>query len=363
VLIFDGDFPMGPIALDLRRNLTLPIDEVRRRDRHPEDVAMASLPEMRRAGIAGALMKIASDMQREGATIKGDNPTHRTYAIGRGQTAYYEALELAGEIRVLRTSGEFRAHMRDWEAATDRRSLPVGAVLGLEGADSVVAPAQLEEWWDAGFRVLSLGHYGVSPYAHGTGTGTDGGLLPRGPELLREMDRLGMILDVTHTSDASVREALAIFQGPLLASHSNARAICPGERQLPDDLLQAVIDRDGVVGASMDTWMLYPRGNVDWGTDHWPNNRTVFAREDVTLGDLVDHMDYVCQMAGDSLHAGIGGDTDGQGGRECAPLEIDTVADYQLVADILRGRGYTEPDVENLMYRNWQRLFERALPS
>jgi len=365
MLIFDGDFPMAPISMDLRRDVTLPIEELRRRDKDPENIAMASLPEMRKAGMAAAILKVASDMQREGKTIKGANPPHRTYAIGKGQIAYYHALEAAGEIKILRTRGDVKTLIAEWEAAGDggRSKLPVGALLGLEGADSVVNPEQLGEWWDDGIRVLSIGHYGVSPYGHGTGTGTEGGLLERGPALMREMDRLGMALDVTHTSDASVREALAVFKGPLLATHSNMRAICHGERQLPDDLVKAVIDRDGVIGASMDTWMLFHPGAPDWGTDEWPNNRKYFARDEVTLEDLADHIEYVTKMAGNSRHAAIGGDTDGQGGRECAPRDVDTIVDYHRLEGILRKRGWAEPDIENVMWRNWVRFFERVLPA
>jgi membrane dipeptidase len=369
MLIFDGDYPMAPIALDFRRDLTQPIEEVRRREATKGNIGFCSLPEMRKAGIAAAIMKICSDMQRETNSIRGTNTPERTYALGRGQLAYYELLERWGEIRVLRTREDFSAHLAEWEAvagpshpAEARAALPVGAVLGLEGADSVVSPDTLSEWWDGGVRVVSLGHYGWSPYAGGTGTGTVAGLLERGPDFLREMDRLGMLLDVTHTSDRAVRDALSIFSGPLLATHSNVRALTPGERQAPDDIIRAVIERDGVMGASMDCFMIHPRLNVDWGQDTWPNVRDVYAREDVSLEMLANHIDYVCQLAGDALHAGIGGDTDGQGGIDNAPIEIDTVDDYNRLADIFRSRGYSEPDVENLMYRNWVRLFERTLP-
>ena len=136
-----------------------------------------------------------------------------------------------------------------------------------------------------------------------------------------------------HASDQSARQALELFSGPILASHQNCRALVPGERQFPDDLLKAVIQRGGVIGASMDTWMLYKPG-IDWG-GKIPPRRSVFPREEITLNDLADHIDYVCQLSGNALHAGIGGDTDGQGGCEGAPLEIDTVADYQKLADVL----------------------------
>ena len=366
MLIFDGDYPMAPLAMRLRRDVTQPLDELRRRDRDHENIALASIPEMRRAGMAVAILKVVSDMEREGNTIKGYNAPHRLYGTGKGQIAYYNALERMGELRIIRTREDLREHMAQWEAAQDdegkRATLPAGAILGLEGADSVTEPDELKEWWADGIRLISIGHYGMSPYGGGTGVGTEVGLLERGPAFLREMDRLGMLLDVTHTSDRSVREALAIFRGPLLATHSNVRALCRGERQLPDDLLQAVIDRDGVVGASMDTWMIWPQGAPDWGTDDWPNNRRYFPREAVTLAHLVDHMEYVNRMAGDALHSGIGGDTDGQGGRECAPADVDTIVDYLKIADILRSRGYSESDVENIMWRNWVRLFDRGLP-
>jgi membrane dipeptidase len=367
VLIFDGDFPMAPISMQLRRDVTQPLEELRRRDRDYENIALASLPEMRKAGMAVAILKVVSDMEREGKTITGYNAPHRLYALGKGQIGYYVALERMGELRIIRTRDDLREHMAQWEAAMDdeaaRAKLPVGAILGLEGADSVTQPSELGEWWDDGIRLLSIGHYGMSPYGGGTGVGTDVGLLERGPDLLREMDRLGMLLDVTHTSDRSVREALAIFTGPLLATHSNIRALCRGERQLPDDIVAEVIRRDGVIGASMDTWMIWPQGAPDWGTDAWPNNRKSFPRAAVTLADLVEHMEYVNRMAGDCLHSGIGGDTDGQGGVECAPADVDTVADYHRIEGILRARGRSEADIENIMWRNWIRLFDRALPA
>jgi membrane dipeptidase len=82
-----------------------------------------------------------------------------------------------------------------------------------------------------------------------------------------------------------------------------------------------------------------------------------------SLNDFVDHVDRVCQLAGHSRSAAIGADTDGQGGRAGAPREIDTVADYQKLAGVLAARGFAREDVENVMYRNWLRLFEKALPA
>ena len=248
--------------------------------------------------------------------------------------------------------------MKTWLEATAFDDLPVGMVLGMEAADPITWPKQVHEWYENGLRVISLSHYGVSRYSHGTGTGTDGGLMPGAKELLREMDSLGMVLDVSHTSDESVRQELDIFTGPVLASHQNCRALCPGERQFPDHQLKRIIERGAVIGHSMDTYMIWPH-EIDWADI--PPKRP-FELGEVTLEDYANHIDHICQLAGNSLHTAIGGDTDGQGGADGAPFEIDTVADYQKIADVLDRRGYKQEDIENVMYRNWQRFFESSLP-
>ena len=230
----------------------------------------------------------------------------------------------------------------------------------MEGADPILEPQQVDEWWSEGVRVVSLTHYGPSMYAHGTGT--EGGLMPPACDLLREMESCGMLLDMTHIADRSFWEALDIYSGPILASHQNCRALAPGMRQFTDQQINAVIERGGVIGASMDTWMLRETQEVDWADTGSYVRRDYFPREAVTLKHLANHVDHVCQLAGNAQHAGIGGDTDGQGGVDGAPFEIDTVADYQKLAPILEGRGYSPDDIANVMYRNWQRFYERALP-
>lgn len=366
MLIIDGDYPMAYGAVDLDRDLTRPIEEVRgatgRRsliDGWPDEETMASLPEMRQGRIAAALVKIVARIRRPQSTIWGYRTGHGAYAAAQAQLAYYRVLDSVGEGRILTTGSQFAAHVREWGAATEFEGLPVGFVLGMEGADPILWPEQVHEWWEAGLRAINLSHYGISTYSHGTGTGTEGGLFPPAKALLREMEALGIILDITHVSDRSVREALDLFGGPVMASHQNCRAITPGERQQPDDILRQVIARDGVIGHSMDTWMLY-RGGVDWA--NIPSRREVFPREAVTLDDLVDHIDHVSQLAGNARHSAIGGDTDGQGGRDGAPYEIDTVADYQKLAAVLDRRGYSQADIERIMFRNWQRFYERSLP-
>ena len=368
MLIIDGDYPMAHGAINMNRDLTLSIDKVRESEPWhirtvdaPDEGTMASLPEMRRGKIAAALVKMVACIKRD-VHPHGEYPTDElSYAAANGQLAYYRILESKGETRILENKRDFKEHMLTWEEATEHDDLAVGMVLGMEGSDPILWPEQAHEWWEKGLRVASLSHYGVSRYSHGTATGTGGGLLGGAKDLLKEMESIGMILDLSHTSDESVRQELEIYSGPILASHQNCRALVPGERQFPDEQLKAIIERGGVIGTSMDTWMLY-RGGLDWSNKDIPEPWTVFPREAVTLEDFVDHIDHVCQLAGNSRHAAIGGDTDGQGGRLEAPFEIDTVADYQKVGEILGRRGYSHNDTENVMYRNWQRFFETCLP-
>ena len=124
----------------------------------------------------------------------------------------------------------------------------------MEGADTIVAPEQARLWWDDGLRMVGLAHYGPNAYAFGTGSA--GPLTAKGRELLRGIDELGMMLDVSHLTDESFDEALDRFQGPVLASHSNCRAQVPGDRQLDDTMIQRMIERDGVIEVVMDAWML-----------------------------------------------------------------------------------------------------------
>ena len=368
MLIIDGDYPMSYSAIDLNRNLTRKLAEVRAAEpdrfavpSNRDSETLATLPEMRLGGVAVALVKVTARIYREENSLWGYRSPEVAYAIAQGHLNYYRILEGRGEARILGTRSSLSDHLNRWLEADDREHLPVGFILGMEGADPILWPEQLDDWWKSGIRVISLSHYGVSTYCHGTGTGTTGGLLPPARRLLRKMEQLGVVLDVTHAADESVRQALELYSGPVLASHQNCRALAPGERQFPDELLQKVIERDGVIGVCMDNRMLYRQG-LDWSAKVFPPCRELFTREAVTLEDFVNHIDHICQLAGNANHAAIGGDTDGQGGREAAPLEIDSVADYVKLADTLERRGYTREDIEKVMYRNWRDFFEKFLP-
>ena len=132
---------------------------------------------------------------------------------------------------------------------------------------------------------------------------------------------------------------------------------------MTDELLKRAIERGAVIGASMDTWMLTRNVERDWSNKTPQSRSDLFNPEDVTLEDVADHIEHVCELAGNTLHASIGGDTDGQGGAIGAPHDVDTVADYQNMTQVLGERGWNSDDIENIMWRNWKRYFEEFLPN
>jgi len=184
------------------------------------------------------------------------------------------------------------------------------------------------------------------------GTGDDGPLTPAGIQLLKEFEQLGMILDATHLSDTSFFQALDIFPGPVLASHNNCRALVPDGRQFSDEQIRLLIERDAVIGVALDAWMLAPG---------WVRGRT--SREVVRLDALADHIDHLCQLAGNTRHAAIGSDLDGGFGTEQTPLGMDRISDLQVLEEILTRRGYPGEAIDAIFHGNWLRFFLKNLPA
>lgn len=354
VLIFDAHLDLAWNALDWNRDLRRPVSEIRGAEAGQGGVGCGgntvSFPELRRGGVGLFIATLLARVRRPGlvpAFVPYSSP-EAAYAAAQGQMSYYRALGRAGVVRWLDDLDALESHVKAWEAGPPEDH-PLGLILSMEGADPVLEPGHVAEWWDAGLSIIGPAHYGVSPYAHGTGT--EGGLLPAGRQLLRAMERTGMVLDVTHLSDESFEEALDAFGGPVLASHHNCRALVPGQRQLSDRQIRQLLARGAVIGAALDAWMLYPG---------WIRGQTRPDAVGVRLEAVAAHIDHVCQLAGDAEHSGIGSDLDGGFGREQCPCDLDTVADLSRLGGILAGRGYGEEAVRGILYENWVNFFRRA---
>ena len=309
-----------------------------------------ALPEMRRGRIALCFATLLA--RSTGRTIQNldYSSAYQAYAAAQGQLAYYRALDEAGKVRLIANRTQLDEHTAAWLRWEEDISLsqpPVGIVISMESADPILAPEQLPAWREAGVRIIGPAHYGPGRYAGGTST--ELGLAFEGRHLLREMERLGILLDLTHLSDEAFWEAMDCFGGPVLASHNNCRALVPHQRQFDNRQIHAIVARDGVIGVAFDNWML----RAGWTRGAKDNER-------VTLADVADQIDHICQLAGNSRHAAIGSDLDGGFGREQSPSDLDTIADLQHLTEILSKRGYRDEDIEGIMHGNWLRLLRNA---
>lgn len=350
MIVIDGHLDLAWNALSWNRDLTWDIHEMRKAESGMTDkhrgANTVSFSEMRKGEVAVCLATVLARASGLGEPMLDFRSQEIAYAMGKGQLACYRILERQGHLKMLKNRRELREHIGKW-SSQDHSTLPLGFILSMEGADPIVSPGDVTEWWDEGLRVVGLAHFGRSAYAHGTGS--SGGLTAKGQDLLKAMQEAGMILDLTHLSEESFWEALSLFQGPVLASHNNCRALVPGDRQFTDDQIREFIRRDSVIGAAFDSWMLHP----GWVLGSTPATA-------VRLENVADHIDHVCQIAGDSRHVGIGSDLDGGFGREQSPHDLDTIADVQALLAILRKRGYSDSDTEGIMHANWLRLLEKA---
>lgn len=349
MLIIDGHLDLAMNALYLSRDLKQSAHEQRALEAglsgNGWGAGTVGFPDMRRGGVGLCFATCIARARRDPGSFL-DVVTHEAaHAHAMAQLIYYRELERQGVVRVIETSATLNAHIAEWNANPD--ATPLGFVFSMEGADPIVEPASLGQWTEAGVHIFSLVHYGESQYAWGTGT--MGPVKPAGLALLAEMERLNCILDVTHLCDEAFFMAMDAFHGPVLATHSNCRALVPQERQFTDEQLKMLIERGAVIGSAMDAWMLTPG---------WIRGET--TPENTTLKDFVDQIDHVCQLAGNADHAAIGTDLDGGYGTEQTPRDLDTIADLSRIPGMLADRGYSGDDIEKIMSRNWQVLLNRV---
>ncbi len=357
MLIVDAHLDLSMNALQWNRNLLQSAYTIRTQEQRTQGKGRAlgtvAYPEMRRGRV---FLSVATLIARSTGHVVPhiDYATPaQAYGMARGQLAYYRALEKQGHIRILTDLAALDAHVAEWEAWDAHHAdltedtPPLAFVISMEGADPILTPDDLAEWQAAGLRLLGPTHYGPGRYAGGTGT--ELGLTDIGVKLVREMDRLGVLLDLTHCSDESFWEALEHYGGTVIASHNNCRALVPHQRQFSDAQIQAIAARNGVIGAALDTWMLEPGWVVGMSSN-----------ENVPLATVVDHIDYICQLTGSAQYVGIGTDLDGGYGREQSPCDLDTITDLQRLTGMLAARGYTAADVAAIMHGNWVRLLRTA---
>ena len=371
MFIIDAHLDLSMNAMEWNRDLSLPVSAIRDRERGLTDKpdrgrGTVSLPELRKGNIG---LVVATQIARYvalGNPLPGWHSPQQAWAQTQGQLAWYKAMEAAGEMRMVKDLASLEEHLALWSpddnipgipnsasgtgsvtSATSAK--PIGYILSLEGADSMVTPDYLERAYGYGLRALGPAHYGPGRYANGTDA--EGALHPEGRTLLREMERLNIILDATHLCDDAFWEAMDLYNGPVWASHNNCRALVNHNRQFSDEMIKILIDKGAVIGGALDAWMMVPG---------WVRGQSTPEAMQCNLDKLIDHLDHICQLAGNTLHVGMGTDLDGAFGREQSPYDLDTIADLQNVPGLLARRGYSPADIDNIMHGNWIRFLRNA---
>ncbi len=328
----------------------LPLAEARasvagRRMAERGETPTVTLPSLRAAGtrvIFGTLFALPAGAPGDLAGNCYATPDE-AHSIAVWQAEYYHMLHGEEEITLITSAADARAVA----ARSDEPDLPVGLVQLMEGADPIRRPGELRWWWERGVRILGPA-WSATRYCGGTFA--PGPLTALGRELIDEMNRVPLALDTSHLAEDSFWEALGRFDGPIIASHSNARHFVPTDRHLSDEMIRAIVDRDGVIGVVLYNRFLAPWWEPHHGTQH------------VTLETAVRHIEHICEIAGDTRHVGIGSDLDGGFGREGSPSEIDSCADLPQIGVALARAGWHQVDIDGVLGGNWLRWMERALP-
>lgn len=354
MLIIDAHLDLSMNALEWNRDLRLPVKTLRERekgmtDKPDRERATVSLPDLRKGNIGIVVATQIARYVEPFSPLPGWNSPHQAWAQTQGQVAWYKAMEAAGEMTQITDIEGLNQHIALWSNDEPNDKKPIGYILSLEGADSFIDVSYVEKAFQYGLRAIGPAHYGNGRYANGTdATGKMG---QNGLDLLKEMERLNIILDATHLCDDAFWQALDYFSGPVWASHNNCRSLVNHNRQYSDEQIKVLIERNAVIGAALDAWMLVP---------NWERGVSTPLIMQCNLETVADHIDHICQIAGNALHIGIGSDLDGAFGTEQCPYDLDTIADLNKLKPILTQRGYTETDLNNLFHGNWLRFLTNA---
>ncbi|MCO5187809.1 MAG: dipeptidase [Anaerolineae bacterium] len=359
MLIIDAHLDIAYNSINFNRDLRLPVADIRAKEEKrpvPNGIAITSIPELLKGGIGlvfGSLFVMPKSMM----TIQYDSKISyddslpeqkmiaQAHALAMRQLDYYHWLADTDE-RVLL--------IREWAdvetvlASHETEHPKLGILIHMEGAEPLQSAEEVEMWYERGLRSIGLSWNNDTRFA--PGLQSSGERLPReGQRLLERMASLGMIADITHMGEAATFDVLELYDGPVVATHCNARALVPLPRMLSDDQIHLLAKRDGVIGAALFNPFLRA------------GHRLGDAKELVTLDHAVAHIDHICQLIGSSAYVGIGTDWDGGLGSADIPSPLNTASDLALLADALRAHGYKDEDINAIMHGNWLRVLQRIL--
>jgi membrane dipeptidase len=350
MFIIDAHLDLSMNAMEWNRDLRQPIADIRNREKGLTDKpdrakGTVSFPELRKGNIGLVVATQIARYVAPGNPLHGWHSPEQAWAQTQAQLAWYKAMEDAGELVMIKDNATLEAHLQLWMNNEPNDRKPIGYILSLEGADSLVTVKHLETAYNYGLRAAGPAHYGPGRYANGTDA--TGKMNANGLALLRKMEELNIILDATHLCDDAFWQAMDHFDGAVWASHNNCRALVDHNRQFSDEMIKVLVERGAVIGVALDAWMMVPG---------WQRGISTPESTNCSLNTIIDHIDHICQLAGNALHVGIGTDLDGAFGKEQCPYDLETIADLQKLTSLLQKRGYTEENITRIMHGNWLRF-------
>jgi membrane dipeptidase len=356
MIVVDAHEDVAYNALAYGRDYRRSTVETRRRETDPEVLqrrgrATIGLPDslLGRVAVVFATLFVApaeGNEDKPWARMVYKTPKE-AYEMALQQMDYYQRLADENEkVGLIMTAADLDNILATWEEGKELHEHRQGIAILMEGADPILEPKQFEEWYERGVRIVGPAWQKTR---YSGGTGYPGPLTSLGRELLGVMADFNAILDLSHLAEQAYLEALDLYDGIIIASHSNPRHFSNTERHLSDVMIRRLAERDGVMGI-----VLYNR----FLSNTWKSGD---PKRDVPLTVVIDAIDYVCQLTGSAAHAGIGSDFDGGFGLESIPDELDSTSDLLKIGAALGERGYSEADITAIMGGNMLRKLRQGL--
>lgn len=305
-----------------------------------EGIPSVGLPDLRRGGVALVCATVFCEPKTPSSHGSGYSTPDEAHAMALEQFDWYAQHVRSGHFSVVRSSADLPA------AGAAGSPLPI--ILLLEGADPIRSPRDVADFHARGVRMVGLA-WKRTRYAGGTAA--PGHLTPEGVELVRALDALAIIHDASHLAEESFWHLMDVTGRPVVASHSNCRAIVktePANRHLTDDMIRAIARRGGVIGINFFDKFLLPAEQ--------------YGKRRATLDDVIVHVRHICELTGSAAHVGIGTDMDGGFGRDQIPHEVRDSGDLPCVGEALAAAGFSDAQVRDILGGNWLRFFQQELP-
>ncbi len=320
------------------------------------------IPRLRAGGVGGVfwIVYVPSDIPGQGKTV--EMALEQFDLIHRMINKYSADLELAltaDDVRKIHTKGR------------------IASLIGVEGGHAIENSLDtLRDFYRRGARYMTLTHSANNDWADSaTDTPRFGGLAPFGEEVVKEMNRLGMMVDISHVSFDTMRDVLRVSKAPIIASHSSAYSVAKHVRNIPDDVLRAIAANDGIVMATFFPGYIHPDG-VQAMAEYFQKQRELKERykntEDYerawhewkaqrpipagTVHTVIDHIDHIVRVAGID-HVGLGSDFDGVG---ILPAQLEDPSGFPFITQELLNRGYSEESIRKIMGENTLRVLRKV---